>query len=62
MHHPTLRFPTSKSKKKFGGFVGKNIEVEEWRLQAEDSTDTDDETLNQSNSTLNTPSANVRRV
>jgi len=39
----------------------KNMEVEEWRSQAGDSTDADDETPHQSTSTLSAPTTSTRR-
>jgi hypothetical protein len=56
-----VEIPTFKEQEKAQRIRAKNMEVEEWRSQAEDSTDADDETPNQSNSTLNAPHTNTRR-
>ena len=56
-----VEIPNFKDQEKAQQIRAKNMEVEEWRSQAGDSTDADDETLNQSSSTLNAPPTNTRR-
>jgi hypothetical protein len=56
-----FEIPNFKEQEEAQRLRAKNMEVEEWRSQAGDSTDADDETPNQSSSTLNAPATSTRR-
>jgi hypothetical protein len=56
-----VEIPNFKEQEEAQRLRAKNMEVEEWRSQAGDNTDPDDETPNQSSSTLNAPASSTRR-
>ncbi len=56
-----VQLPNLKEQEEAARRRQKNVEVEEWRSQAGDSTDADEETPHQSSSTLNAPAISARR-
>jgi hypothetical protein len=56
-----VEIPNFKEQEEARRLRAKSMEVQEWRSQVGDSIDVDDETPNQSSSTLNAPTTNTRR-